>query len=83
MKWVYVMGVNLIAFYCMGSDKQRAKKREWRIAESTLFFLAAIGGAFGVWAGMYTFRHKTKKQPFVIGIPLLFLLTVMFLWTMR
>ncbi|WP_028400102.1 DUF1294 domain-containing protein [Ectobacillus panaciterrae] len=83
MKWIYILLVNIWAFYLMGNDKQKAKRKEWRISESMLFFAAAIGGAFGAWLGMYTFRHKTQKMQFVVGIPLLALLTAAALWTMR
>jgi uncharacterized membrane protein YsdA (DUF1294 family) len=36
-----------------------------------LFFLAAAFGSIGVYAGMFVFRHKTRKWYFLIGIPLL------------
>ncbi|MFX3623404.1 MAG: DUF1294 domain-containing protein [Ectobacillus sp.] len=75
MKWIYLLFVNALAFYLIRRDKQKAKRKEWRIAESTLFFIAAIGGAFGTWLGMYVFRHKTHKYHFVIGIPILTALT--------
>ncbi|UOY93199.1 DUF1294 domain-containing protein [Ectobacillus sp. JY-23] len=83
MKWAYIFVINVWAFYLMWSDKQKAKKREWRVSESALFFVAAIGGAFGAWLGMYVFRHKTQKMPFIIGMPFLAFLTVALLWTMR
>ena len=30
-----------------------------------------LGGGIGGIAGMYTFRHKTKKIQFVIGFPVI------------
>lgn len=74
--WLYVGGVNLITFIFMGIDKQKAKKRAWRIPERTLWGLAIIGGAFGVWLGMRYFRHKTKHRSFIVGIPILILVHV-------
>ena len=53
----------------MLSDKRRAKKKRWRIRESTLILSAVIGGSIGALAGMYTFRHKTKHIKFTAGIP--------------
>jgi len=44
-----------------------------RIPEGLLFFMATIFGSVGVYAGMFVFRHKTRKWYFVIGIPLLFM----------
>lgn len=66
---IYLIIINLIAFLAMYIDKRRAKYGKWRIKEHTLFILAILGGSIGAIAGMYTFRHKTKKMRFVIGFP--------------
>ena len=66
---IYLALVNLIAFAVYGADKRRAKKERRRVPEKTLFLLALIGGSVGAWAGMYTFRHKTRHWYFVWGIP--------------
>lgn len=66
--------VNLTAFIIMLSDKGRSREGgAERISEGLLFFLAAAFGSFGVYAGMFAFRHKTRKWYFLIGIPLLML----------
>jgi uncharacterized membrane protein YsdA (DUF1294 family) len=52
-------------------DKQKARKKKWRIPEATLMGFAAAGGSVGALAGMYTFRHKTLHKNFTIGIPLI------------
>ena len=54
-----------------GADKFFAKKDMWRIPEKTLILVAALGGAFGAYAGMQLFRHKTKHAKFNISIPVL------------
>lgn len=61
----------------MWSDKQKAKKKAWRIPESTLFLLAIAGGSIGSIAGMYTFRHKTKHMNFVILMPVILAVQVL------
>ena len=66
---LYLAAVNVIAFAVYGADKRRAKKERRRVPEKTLFLLALIGGSVGAWAGMYTFRHKTRHWYFVWGIP--------------
>jgi len=63
--------VNLCAFFAMGIDKRRAVKGRWRIPERTLFLWAAPMSAWGAWAGMKAFRHKTKKPLFRYGMPAL------------
>lgn len=54
-----------------GADKFFAKKGMRRISEKALILVAAIGGAFGAYAGMELFRHKTKHTKFVVGVPIL------------
>ena len=58
---IYLIVINLVAFLAMYMDKRKAKYGKWRIPEQSLFILALIGGSIGAIAGMYTFRHKTKK----------------------
>ena len=58
-------------------DKQKAKKAKRRIPEKTLFGLAFFGGAIGGIAGMYIFRHKTKKSRFIIGFPAILILQIL------
>ena len=72
--WIYLTIINAIAFLLMLIDKQKAKKKKWRIPEATLMGSAAIGGSIGALAGMYTFRHKTKHPKFTIGVPVILVL---------
>lgn len=74
--WGYYLLINLISYILMGVDKKRAKHGEWRIKESSLWFIAFIGGALGSYIGMKTFRHKTKHSSFKFGLPLLVLLHI-------
>lgn len=76
----YLILVNIIGFFLMGSDKKRAIGKRWRIPEKTLFLCSLIGGSIGTWAGMYAFRHKTKHWYFVVGMPLILLAQVMLVW---
>lgn len=66
---IYIIIINLITFLAMYIDKRKAKYGKWRISETALFTLVLLGGGIGGIAGMYTFRHKTKKPRFVIGFP--------------
>lgn len=71
---IYLILVNAVAFLLMLIDKQKAKKKKWRIPEATLIGSAVIGGSIGALAGMYTFRHKTKHTKFTVGIPVILIL---------
>lgn len=66
---IYLIAINLITLLAMYIDKQKAKKTKRRISEKTLFTLVFLGGGIGGIAGMYIFRHKTKKTRFIIGFP--------------
>ncbi len=73
---IYFIVINLIGFFIMWLDKQKAKKGAWRIPEKTLFIITALGSGIGTIAGMYTFRHKTQKLGFVIGFPFITILEI-------
>ena len=73
---IYILSINLIGFLAMWLDKRKAEKGRWRIPEKTLFIITALGGGIGTIAGMYVFRHKTKKLGFVIGFPFITILEI-------
>ena len=73
---LYLLLINLIGFFMMWSDKRRAKWGKWRIPEQTLFIVTALGGGIGTISGMYTFRHKTQKLKFTVGLPALVILEI-------
>ena len=66
---IYLLIINAVGYLLMLADKRKAQKKHWRIPESTLMLVAAMGGSIGSLAGMYTFRHKTKHLKFTLGIP--------------
>ena len=67
----YLLIINAAGFLLMLVDKWKAKKNRWRVRESTLLLVAALGGSVGSLAGMYLFRHKTQHLKFTLGIPLI------------
>ena len=69
--YYYLLIINAAGFLLMLADKWKAKKNRWRIRESTLLLVAALGGSLGSLAGMYLFRHKTLHLKFTLGIPLI------------
>ncbi|MBQ8857587.1 MAG: DUF1294 domain-containing protein [Lachnospiraceae bacterium] len=73
---IYLLIINLIGFFAMFLDKQKAKRGKWRIPEKTLFLLALIGGSLGTTLGMNAFRHKTKHWYFKFGMPLILIIQV-------
>ncbi len=82
---LYLAAVNVVTFLAYGLDKWKAKQGAWRIKESTLLLLAAIGGSVGALLGMQVFRHKTKHLQFTVGVPLILLVQIALVvwWLMR
>ena len=74
---LYLLIINALGLLIMLADKEKAKKHLWRIPESTLLTVAALGGSVGCYAGMRLFHHKTRKPKFYIGVPVIFALQVL------
>ncbi len=68
---IYLVVINVVTFFLYGIDKWKAKRAKWRIPESTLLGMAALGGSIGAWLGMNTWHHKTLHKKFKYGIPLI------------
>jgi uncharacterized membrane protein YsdA (DUF1294 family) len=78
---LFFLVINLAAFFVMFLDKVKSRKNgAERISEGMMFFLGSAFGSIGVWIGMFVFHHKTKKWYFILGIPLLMIQNITFLW---
>ena len=72
--------INLAGFVTVAADKQKARKKQWRVPEKTFFLLAAIGGCIGVYSSMLIFRHKTRHWYFMTGIPAIFIVQLILVY---
>ena len=70
--WLGVM--SLLTLILFGWDKLMAVLGRSRIPEAALLGAAFLGGGTGALLGMLLFRHKIRKAPFPVLIPLFFLL---------
>ena len=77
--WIYILVINVVTFFVYGLDKLKAKKSLWRVRESSLLLLAALGGSVGAYLGMKTWHHKTLHKKFKYGVPALLLLHLVLL----
>jgi len=68
---IYFVVINLIGLAMMYIDKRYAIKGKFRISEKNLIGTCFMGGGFGILAGMYMFRHKTKHLKFTLGVPII------------
>ena len=72
----YFALISIIAIAVTVADKVKAKAGAWRVKESTLLLLSAIGGSVAMFITMQVIRHKTKHAKFMIGIPLIIAIQV-------
>ena len=72
----YLLFINLVGIFVMYSDKKKSRKGKWRTPENNIFAIAIAYGALGIFMGMRLFRHKTKHNKFVIGIPLILIVEI-------
>lgn len=81
--FVYLCIINALSFLLMLIDKQKARKKRWRIPEKTLLGVCVIGGSLGGLLGMYLLRHKTLHKRFSVGIPVMLVLQGTILYLLR
>ncbi|KPF56194.1 MAG: DUF1294 domain-containing protein [Alphaproteobacteria bacterium] len=62
---------NGIVFCVYAFDKIAATQGAWRVREDTLILLAVLGGGLGAFACQRLLRHKTRKAPFPVLLPLM------------
>ena len=72
--FIYLIIINIIAFVAFAIDKFNAINGRSRIRIVTLLGLAFIGGSIGGICAMYLLRHKTSKDYFTVGIPLIMIM---------
>lgn len=75
----YLIAINIIAFALYAKDKVNACEHRSRFRIVTLLGIAFVGGSIGSIAAMYLFRHKTQKDYFTVGIPLIMIMQVVVL----
>lgn len=83
-KWLiaYLVIINFITFAAFAVDKIAAIEHKSRIRIVTLLTLAFFGGSLGGIIAMYLLRHKTKKDYFTVGIPLIMIMQIVLLFYM-
>ena len=71
---IYLVIINIVAVIVTGHDKRSARLHRYRVKESTLLLISALGGAPAMYLTMLIISHKTRKLKFMLGIPMIFLL---------
>lgn len=73
---IWLVLVNLTAFFLYAADKSYAKNGKRRIPEKTLLLWAWLGGSIGAFLAMRIFHHKTRKPKFY-AVPVLMVLEIL------
>ncbi len=72
----YLILINVVTLIAFGIDKINAAEHRNRIRIVTLLGLSFIGGSIGALIAMYSFRHKTQKDYFSVGVPLIIVMQI-------
>jgi len=72
----YLIVIQLAAIFLTLRDKRSAKNNKWRIKESTLLLVSALGGSVAMLCVMRMIRHKTQHTKFMVGIPAIIVLQI-------
>jgi uncharacterized membrane protein YsdA (DUF1294 family) len=74
---------NVLCFLLFALDKQKAQRKQRRIAEKTLHLATLAGAAPGAWAAIWLLHHKNRKATFwgvTLGLTLLQGTVLYFAW---
>ena len=77
---IYFGIINFITFIVFAIDKVNAQEHRSRIKIVTLLGLSVIGGSIGALLAIYLLHHKTKKDYFIVGIPIIMIMQVIVLF---
>jgi len=73
--------INFFVFFLYWFDKRQAMKSGIRIPNTILYILAIVGGIIGTLAGMYSFRHKTKKILYILNMWVIFIIYIVSIYS--
>ncbi len=76
---IYLIVINIITFISFAIDKHAANNNKWRIKNVTLLGLSFIGGSIGGLIAMHTFKHKTQKDYYTVGLWLMIIMQILVL----
>nr|WP_294669279.1 DUF1294 domain-containing protein [uncultured Ruminococcus sp.] len=75
---IYLVVVNIIAIALTIYDKRASVLGLWRVRESTLMLFSFLGGSVLMYLTMRIIHHKTRHPLFMVGIPIIFVLQIIF-----
>lgn len=79
---LYFAAISVITAVVTCLDKHFAKRSMRRVPEKTLLLLAFLGGSPAEYLTMKLIRHKTQHKKFMLGLPLMMLLQIVFIFAL-
>ena len=67
----YLIVINIATFIAFAIDKYNVVMHRSRIRIVTLLILSFLGGSIGGLSAMYLFKHKTQRDYFAVGLPMI------------
>lgn len=67
--WLAFAAISLLAVCITAYDKHQAVWHRYRVPESALLWIGALGGACAMFFTMLIIRHKTRHIKFMAGLP--------------
>lgn len=86
---LYLVAINLAAFWLFWVDKRAAIAGARRIPEDRLLAVAFLGGSIGAKIGQMALRHKIRKEPFrqqlngILAVQILAMAAAYALWMLQ
>lgn len=74
--------LNAASFAMFGIDKRRARRGDRRISERALLLSGLVSGTIGAWAGVFAFRHKTRKPSFLLPLAAATVIDLAVVWVL-
>ena len=74
--------LNAVSFAMFGIDKRRARRGDRRISERALLLSGLVSGTIGAWAGVFAFRHKTRKPSFLLPLAAATVIDLAVVWVL-
>jgi uncharacterized membrane protein YsdA (DUF1294 family) len=76
----YLLAISLVAGIATMYDKGAAQRDKRRIPENTLLLISLLGGSVAMYIVMRMINHKTNKEKFMRGIPLIIALQALMIF---
>ena len=63
---LFYLAMSVLTFFIYVIDKSAARNNRWRVRESTLHYLAILGGWYGALFAQQFIDHKSTKKTFLL-----------------